>query len=557
MRFDRPPDVMRDGFDDVTGSAVLLRMLSWLTAILLLCGSASAAPKAAPHDPVKTVVVLTPWRYGVSARYSLSAPVSRFRFDSSIADLRKEGWEIEGDQVWDGDTIVSKDGKPFRRFQIRVSPDVRQRDRIYPALTRIGPEGYMIFEPHFAAHPDQGPTTVKIMTPIGSTTLPAGVRPKPDESGYVYFGPTAYVTGGGKVVSAPTVPVWLSKAVQADSEAATTFFQRRLGVPLSTPPLMVMSLYDGPSRDFRGDVTEGQVVSLRLYGKAWAEPQAGSTTRVGLFTAHEYFHFWNGGLYRSTEMGRAPWLHEGAAEYAARLSAMDSGHLDDAGMARSLGISLSGCAGALGDKGLRADPPKRGSAVYDCGVVAQWIADLRTRSASGGKRDVLDIWRRIFADNAATKTYDTAAFVAAVGSSPLTLLLEPGKDRWPTLIEALAPLGATVVRTRSDDLDRRDLFFHLLKQACTGDSYGFYGEAAGVKLDSGDRCGPLSGDLFVDAVEGRSVMTEAAAAFDAVQAACAAGRTVTLVGRGKVVATMTCARPLGPPSPAWTVEKWR
>ncbi len=515
------------------------------------------------EEALSTRVTLAAASDGVVARYSLSRPAARFRFDSQIADIRIEGWTLEDKGLaWDGDAVVSRDGRPFRAFTVKVLPDARQRDRIYPALTRLGPKGWVIYEPHFAAHVDQGPTRLTMTLPRGHMVLPALNRPPPDESGYVFFGPKTYGSGEvGKVVADPAMPAWLVAAARRDADEATTFFTDRLGAPLAAPPLMLLERYEGKARDFRGDVSNGQTVFLRFYGGAWADPDAASVLRIGQFTAHEYFHFWNGRRFRPLEADTAAWLHEGAAEYASRLAMVTAGRFDDAAMRKSLEASVNGCIAALGDRGLRASGPKTGRAVYDCGVVAQWLADLQVRAASSGGRDVLDAWKAVFADDgAARQGYGVTDFLREAGApagSPLDLLLAPTEGRWSRLATALKPFGAVVTLGRSGPLDRRDVMFHLLGQACSGDAHGFFANEASIRLDTGKTCGPLSGDPEIDAVAGEDIMAAPSAAFDAVQTACAQGGTVTFSRNGRVVATTTCAKPLGAPPVAWTIERWR
>jgi hypothetical protein len=247
------------------------------------------------------------------------------------------------------------------------------------------------------------------------------------------------------------------------------------------------------------------------------------------------------------------------AEYAALLAGRDQGQLTDAEVGRELTDRLNGCAASLKLKGLDGDPPKQGKAVYDCGVTVQWSADLMARSASGGRRDVFDVWRDLFAaSRAGDGTYDAKDFLTKAGRSakaedPLRLLTAPDvEERWRRLIAALNAQGARIV-----DAERTDLLFHLEGLVCKG-GFGFYGgQAQGVKLDTGDRCGPLNGDPMVDAVAGHDLVADATGARDAAVEICAAQGDVAFTYREKLVATVACKAPLPPRPLAWTVKAWR
>lgn len=540
----------------------MLRILALAAAMLCLgpVGPARSAPPA-----TTTAVVLTADDEGLTAVYSLSRPLERFRFAASDgAEIHKEGWILVGDAArWDGDAIVRRDGRPLRGFQLRIRPDTQQRDRIYPALTRIGTKGWMIFEPHFAAAGDQGPTTVRLDFPALWTSLPAGsTGARPASQGFTYLGPKAYVAGGqANLVSGESVPPWLPATISGRADKVSAYFTRRLGISLPRPPLIIVVQEPGSGGDFRGDVTDGGIVSLRFYGDVWAREDTQSAADIGGFVAHEAFHFWNGWMFKPSEDVGEAWLNEGGAEYAALLAKLEVGDLDDAGMRAALGERMSGCAAFLEAGGLRTSPPRGGQPIYDCGVVAQWAADLQTRKASQGRRDVLDVWRELLNGAQASRRYDVAGFLALLPSepqAPLTRLLEGGDDLWPRFAAGMAPLGGVATPARSAVLDRQSLMFHLLNEACGGKGpYGFYGEEDRIKFDAGPHCGAAATTPSADAVEGKDLMKDASAAFDAVQTACAARRSVTFTLKGKPTATLACTKPLKAAPMAWSVTRWR
>jgi hypothetical protein len=237
--------------------------------------------------------------------------------------------------------------------------------------------------------------------------------------------------------------------------------------------------------------------------------------------------------------------------------------MSDPALRDELSRNYTGCARWLGAKGLVAHAPKGGSAIYQCGVLVQWLADLQTRHATGGRRDVLDVWRGVFYASAKhERRYGVRDFLDRMPPDNLKpgsltrLVLEPGgPDRWAELARAMAPMGAVVEAQGSPELDRVTLIFHVLGQSCRTGTIGFWTEPDHLKLDSEGQCGAISGSPQVDAVLGHNLLTDAGGAFDAVAAACLAKAPVVFTLKGKPVGTAVCETPLGEHPKAWTVTR--
>ena len=538
--------------------------LAFLTAVLL--GTTALA-----GDRIE--IQVTPEADGVRAVYRLPAPVERFEFDSKVEDVRQDTWRAPADMVLAQGVLKRKDGKPFTNFAIQIRPDSAPRDRRYPALTRVG-EGWQVYGPYFRSVEPKPPIIAHVAPPKGWIVAPAGpvakgrAASKTDGEempldGAVFIGPAAYVTKGAAVlVTPPAIGSDLKARIARAADGAMRLYGQRLGVELETAPTVIVTRVPTFNPGWQGDTTDGPVASLRFFGPEESQPETGG--QVGRFVGHEFFHFWNNRAFRSRDGDNEAWLHEGMAEYAALLAGREQGDLSEAGVGLELAGRLNGCAAALKSRGLGGDPPKRGGAVYDCGVVAQWSADLKARSSSSGRRDAFDVWRALFADSRAhDQTYDAKGFLAQAGLSeapedPLRLLMAPDvEDRWARLTAALNGLGARIVPTRSVDAERTDLLFHLEGLVCQGD-HGFYGVTSeGVKLDTTTHCGPLNGDPTVDAAAGHNLLTDALGARDAVVEICAAKGDVAFTHRGKLVATIPCQTAMRPRPLAWTVERWR
>lgn len=533
-----------------------------------IAGGASLALATAvlPTAAVAQVDIrITPEADGLRAAYTLPGPVERFEFEDKAETVRQDTWRPQAGMVLAHGVLRRQDGKPFTAFEVRITPDTAPRDRSYPALTRIG-DGWQVYGPYLRPIADTPSVVARVTRPHGWIVAPAEAKSRAADrmplDSWAFVGPDAYVTRGpATLIAAPDVEAELKTRIARAADGAAALYGRRLGFRLAVAPTVIAARVPTFPGGWQGD-TSGPVASLRFFGPKKDEGNAGGM--VAKFVDHEFFHLWNSRAVRSRDGEDAPWLHEGMAEYAALLAGREQGDLGEAEVGRELAGRLNDCAAALKPKGLGGDPPKLGKAVYDCGVVVQWSADLSARSTSGGRRDVFDVWRELFAaSRAGDGTYDAGDFLAKAGLSaeaedPLRLLMAPDvEDRWGRLTARLNGLGARIVATRSADADRADLLFHLEGLVCDG-SFGFYGgQAEGVKLDTGDRCGPLNGDPMIDAVAGRDVLTDPLGARDAVAEICAAKGEVTFSYQGKRVATVACKTALPPRPLVWTVEAWR
>lgn len=522
-------------------------------ALALMASSALAGPAAR--------VTLTPDAKGVVASVVLPQAVTRFAFEENADDVRQDTWRPPADMTLKDGILQRVDGKAFSSFTIQLTPDTAPRDRRYPALTRVG-EGWQVYGPYFAGKATPAPSAT-VISKKGWSALPKARAGQVSLAGYVYVGPSDLVSAGAAtLVAAPNVSPDLRAQIAQAGQGTAAYYQRRLGVGLPAKPVLIATRVPEFTSGWQGDTVDGPMMSLRFFGPAVAG--ADEAGQVSGFVAHESFHFWNSRFLASGDAENAPWLHEGAAEYASLLATRELGTRSEAAVGKALAGRLTACAASLGDKDLAEHGPRRGKAVYDCGVVVQWAADLKLRAASGGRRDVLDAWRGIFVHaQTGDRHYGVEEFMASAGMSeadedPLRLLMRPGQpDRWDRLTAALTELGAAVAPTRSADADRGALMFALLGPICK-DSYGFFGgDGDFITLDTGDRCSAANGNPKVDRVAGHDIVKDASAAFDTVATLCASGSgEVPLAYQGQVVATLPC-RKLPPAPKAWTVTKWR
>lgn len=531
-------------------------MLRFVFVLLLafVFGAAEAQPR------VGTATITARLTHdGLHAEVHLSRAVTEFAF--ARADVVREG-DIDvltPGLVLDGDSISS--ARRFRRFEVLIRPMSQERDAKYPAFFRAGLGG-VLYAPALTGDTSQWRTRLRIVTAPGQVLAPAS---GPNEHGSVFVGPADHVhtAEGALIVAPPDAPRELYDAAASELRAAMQFYTRTLNAPLPTTPVLVLA-HGGEGQGQVGDVTPGPFVSMRFYGGAWGAPDENTRAMLSRFVSHEAFHFWNGSLTQHAE-GTPTWLHEGGADYAALLSARDTGALDDTGVAAALGDALTRCRDALrqrGDVSMNSIGFLPQQIRYPCGIVIQWAADLSVKRTN--TQGVLGVWASMIATAQAreNRSYTLADFTEAPGmgeaGSVIALLTEQsGAERWTTLTETLRGLGAEISSAPTDNTRRMALLFHVLPQNCPGaESFGFYTENNRIRLQEEAACGALS-NVVVLSIEGGDAFAPSAETYTRAQAACAAQRPVAFLLEGGQRVDATCERPLADAPHAFLVSRWR
>lgn len=517
------------------------RLAGAFAALAMVCGvSAPALAEQAATIEARTAPG------GVVVTWRLAEPTTRVDFfaTSVIRDL----WTMATPGLTLKDGVVEGDA-PFDRFEIRIAPDAAEVDRIYMGLSKAG-AGHVLYGPGLEL---KGMAAVLTARPVaGEATLPTADAIK----GYAYLGPQEAVMRreGAAVVTSPSTPPALTVLLRDGFFAAQKFYGARLGHVLPNEPTLIISTDSPGPSGFRGDVTDTGVISLRFHGDMWASPPPDVAVPLGTFVWHESLHLWNGNGIKTKDGETAPWLHEGMAEYGALVAAVSTGVIDQAQAQAALTQRLQGCRGRLSDADYDPQSLRSGPNVYHCGVVVQWIADLETRSASGGARDVFDLWKALLDAGRAGDGYGVADFRALLSpdSAVVALMDGPGDARWPSVDARLAALGVTLEDRPTPSDYRRAALWHVNAENCEEGGMGYFTNPEGIKLFTQQTCGPLSGDPLLATVEDHDPVADPTAMFLAVQARCAARLPVRYKTQEGKVIEAACRTPLATPQ-AWAV----
>jgi hypothetical protein len=529
-------------------------------------------PPALPDEPTAVHVLITPNAAGVTARFTLERPVESFLLAYEPDEIRDRTWKLSSPNLTrDGSTITSATGEAFSAFEVDIAALNEPTNAIYPCVFKVGAEGLALYAGYFLAHEPQFTTTLEIAPPDNHVVLgfPRGSNTWRVEAAFHHNAGHRYVYVGAReavrestyatFVIPPNALLPLALHIRTNVEAAIRFYAARTGFALPVKPLVIVAANPTVNASqVQGDTTSGPAVALRLFGDTSTKFDRASQSFDHLIS-HEAAHFWNRDSFHPT-MDSPAWLWEGGAEYWSTIARSQIMRMTAPARREHIERTLNDCIYRLQDGSLGV---RRTNATYVCGEVVQWLADLFERRRTRGQRDVFSVWRRVFAKaDANGGVYTLEDFIRAATSenadakAALSLFLaEKGAERWLRLPSLLAPFGAEIEASpTADETLRKIAVMHVLNQVCGPGSRGMWHAHDHLELDTGDRCGPLSGDPKVDTVNGRSLFTDTPAAYEAIKEACAKGGAVTFSRAGVPGEwTATCAAPLPPAPPSFTI----
>lgn len=415
--------------------------LGWgaCVACSLACGpqpvatptAASPVPSPATPERASSSVVITvaPHEDGVRVVYELPEATDRVALVRSD-ELRRDEWRVTTAGVRLVDDALVGDA-PRTSIEVVIPPDTIEVDRVYPSLHRVG-GGVAIYGPTLLV---EGVDARLVLRPgAGGVAIPEVGA----ERGYAWLGPADAVVHGERfrmIADESTAP-WLVEHVRDEAAVALAYYERKLERSGRTPTFLV-SMQTTMGGGHRGDASDTAVISLRFFDPPSDEPDPGTAARLAKFVNHETFHLWNA----DTAPGTPPWLHEGGAEYAAIVAAVDAGALTHDEALEQVSSHLDHCRATLGERSLAA-AELSGQQIYSCGVALQWIADTEARAESSGQRDAFVIWRELLR-RGEDGGYSLNDVRAVTGPAVAAMLDDEGPRRWSRLAGLLARDGAT------------------------------------------------------------------------------------------------------------------
>jgi hypothetical protein len=388
------------------------------------------------------------------------------------------------------------------------------------------------------------------------------------EGTYIYLGNTTPIeTPDVIAIVDPGMPSWLVTLFNDDLPRLFAAYRERFGYPLPWKPVVLFSFGDtaSPGLSSGGGVLTG-LVNMTFTGGDWLQQTPARTEQAVALIAHESAHLWNAHLATNTDQASGSWMHEGSADAFATEMLYTLGVIDSARYHARREEAINQCATAEASSSVATAGSRNAiREIYDCGVVlTMWTAAAADRANSTA--NAFTFWHDLIASAKANNgSYDQARYFAVLEREhvPDSVIAQmkafvAARDGMRIAIDGLRAAGVPVdegsgmppvgVRQQA----ARMAMQHLMSQACGRVNFNF---GPSIKTGAVAGCEPFATAHIVFAVDGHRVSDDGAAIYDAVRAACAAARGVSLQRNdGSTIVTVPCQRPLAP-RPAWYVLK--
>ena len=476
----------------------------------------------------------------VTVAMALTPCAKEVRFVDAIPGGRRRTWQLQPPWRW-ADDLRAESEECTGRIAFSTTEADLGGDREYPFLLRSG-AGTHVYLPYLRTRGQDGREK---RSSIVRTGCAAGAE----------AALTRYVLVAGCVQANTTVtvdqsaPSWLadlikSKFRQTSTQAAALFGN----IDGSQVRLYVNFMPSSLAPSWRG-WTSGPELFLNFYGNWSDTPEL--RYEAEKYLTHEVLHLWNGWKRQAGDT-TPQWLAEGYAEFFALELMRARGSISGADVQRAVEDRATRCL-AVGHSTERAPDLKKlsGEAVYDCGVMAVYVMDRSLGSQS--LAEAASPWRRVFGQYPGTEI-SLGEVLRAYHASPVRAKPSvestsehpemPGLDA-----PGLKRLGAVVSMDESSvryaAAAREALLQGLVQQFCTQPPFGFSSYPSYIELDTGSRCGRLSGDPKIVGVQGASIFGDAA--IMGIRAAiedCNAGGSVKLHTQDGSELAVVCKSPI-------------
>ncbi|HEX7139755.1 MAG TPA: hypothetical protein VF219_18025 [Vicinamibacterales bacterium] len=131
--------------------------------------------------------------------------------------------------------------------------------------------------------------------------------------------------------------------------------------------------------------------------------------------AHEVFHYWNGWRLRVADYASSQWFQEGFTEYAANISMLASGLIDENAFRQKLAKHVENYSKLKTT--LEAPGTHKGPPLYSGGALVAFLWDGMIRRATGGRRSIADFYRELWKEtNEGRLPYDWPRIASALNA---------------------------------------------------------------------------------------------------------------------------------------------
>jgi|GEM_PF-3147623 len=475
--------------------------------------------------------------------------IRRIVFAQDVPGGRSANWRLEAPWQWTSDR-EARSARCVKQFAFSATSTEHAGDRDYPFVvkTEAGTHIFLPFlwtEPEGSAHPAGATIDSPHCSSSGRSVL----------DGYHLI--QWCLQAGRQLHVDPRVPDWLAELLEETLADTLVRGQALLGdLDESAIRLYVRYSAGDEQPSWRG-WTSGPELFVNFSGN-WTESDA-LRFEAEKYLTHEVLHLWNGWARRIDD-GTPVWLNEGYAEFFALDLMRMRARITNTQMQAAVLSRSAKCLEQIENGGYVRDRDLRlyGEGIYDCGVMAIYQLDRRLESVT--HQQAAAPWKAIFADvdGAAISLQEVlghyVAYKAETAGGNGVDWQSGAFERFSISWQGLEDIGIErSADTRSDEFGiraRAHFLQSLVQQHCIEPPYGFSTFDSYVELDTGDRCGILSGNPLVSGVGGRSLFGgDVASVVESAIAACNADGPIGLDLRDGARLELRCRQKMRSPPP--------
>ncbi len=488
--------------------------------------------------------------------YEFETPVREFRFLYRAAQIRDGSWSVlDAGSVLEDDTVRRVDGELMERVRLDVQVDADWFDRVFPAMYPVGDAG-LVFNTEFLTLQEIDLDSIRARVAPGNVVAWSNFVSTDESAGdqfhelptdrwhFVFFGRRESIEtfAGGVIVSDAAWSSPMLELLRAGIEPAVAWLGAFLRIESVDRVHVIATVEETDEGNrWRGDVSDNGEIFLRFFGDGWNSQNEELERIAERSFYHELVHALMSYRYRVGE-GEPEWLWEGHAEYLAlTYRGLYATNAEPDWFEAEIRQRISDCINTLEREGVGISHSSvlRGQDPYNCGTLVYWLLDGAPVAQGAGER-LRAVWSSVverFADT--DPEYRVVGLIAAAAAANavevqqlIELLIEgPDGREWQDRDRLLTGLGINVTYDYDDAWDARAraaLVDQMLRLHCTAPPIGFWTFEDHLRLDTGDRCGPLSGDPLIDRINGLAIFGGMQAVMESVERACSSGESVQL-----------------------------
>ncbi len=459
---------------------------------------------------------------GIVINYALGQPRAFIEFTEPGYRNPSAKIQTPDGKITDG---VLKFENPKSNFQLSIELDVEEENSIYPLLTEISQNTYVLYAPPVLPN---GRVSSIVYTALSGTQTK--FERSHNFNGYLLLGSISATSERFDWLKGVSLPKEFEQNLFSFTDEILTYYSEQMSSVPDQKPLIIVLGKPSEKSFNRGDTTQNGVVFLRYHFPDNYRPTKKYISNSKDFIAHELFHLWTP---KAAEQSSNWWIHEGAAEYAS-WHATSKLSEPEITIEKKLERAYNNCSNMLRHLSMKdAIGSIKSRSRYTCGAFMNWIA-IRDFQIKNEDHTEFDLWRQLW-EAPEEEIELSSKFNSIIKSSNLnalssieTIVSGQGTSRWDEILAQFEKQGAEFDKITPST-------FSLQIAATQAIVLSACGEFFGVGVDQKNRlyavssCDPFKSSPIIKSLDGIDPVNETNEYIDYTIDACGKNKEITLI----------------------------